>query len=169
MANSSRRDSAGPTLKPPFSSNYRGGFRPFRNRMSSRDIPVKAEDILRLALKKHHIDRELDRYRFVLHWREIVGEDVARRATPECFRDDILFVRVANSAWAQELEFQKGSILARLKGYLARGCEVKDIRFLVEGRTGVSQTQNRSGQQQAAQAKISSTASSRRFTTPKTR
>ncbi len=96
-----------------------------------RRDPVAAEKVLALALKKYGIDKDIARYKFVLHWKEIVGEEIAKRTRPECIRKDALVVRVANSAWAQELGFQKDVILARLKKFLSGDGAVSDIQFYV--------------------------------------
>ena len=93
--------------------------------------PVAAEAILKRALKKYGLDRDIARYHFVLKWEEIVGAEIARRSRPECIRGKSLFVRVADSMWAQELSFQKAVILHRLKKYVADGQQVEDIRFCV--------------------------------------
>jgi len=96
-----------------------------------RRDPIAAEKVLALALKKYGIDKDIARYKFVLHWKEIVGEEIAKRTRPECIRKDALVVRVANSAWAQELGFQKDVILARLKRFLSHETAVSDIQFYV--------------------------------------
>ena len=101
------------------------------NARPRRRDPVAAEKVLALALKKYGIDKDIARYKFVLHWKEIVGEEIAKRTRPECIRKDALVVRVANSAWAQELSFQKDVILARLKRFLSGDTPVSDIHFYV--------------------------------------
>lgn len=89
------------------------------------------QNILSRALGKHGLDREIARYKFVLHWNEIVGDEIARRAKADSIRGTTLMVRVSDSAWAQELSFQKGVILKRLKKYLSNGETVRDIQFFV--------------------------------------
>ncbi|MFM1848473.1 MAG: hypothetical protein RL417_1947 [Pseudomonadota bacterium] len=96
-----------------------------------RRDPLAAEKVLALALKKYGIDKDIARYKFVLHWKEIVGEEIAKRTRPECIRKDALVVRVANSSWAQELSFQKDIILVRLKKFLSGETAVSDIQFYV--------------------------------------
>ena len=101
-------------------------------RVVKRDAaPVAAESILRLALRKYGLDKDIARYKFVLHWKEIVGEDIARRTRPECLRNKALVVRVSESVWAQELEFQKEVILRRLRKFIDPELEVTDVQFYV--------------------------------------
>jgi predicted nucleic acid-binding Zn ribbon protein len=95
--------------------------------------PVVAQQVLQSALAKLGLDKEIARYKFVLHWTEIVGEEIAQRAKPECIKNRALVVRVTDSAWAQELSFQKKVILTRLKRFLDAGDMVDDVIFYVVG------------------------------------
>lgn len=97
--------------------------------------PETIEKILQSVLKRHGLDQEILRYRFVLYWKEIVGEEIAKRAHPECIKNGCLVVRVKDSAWAQELSFQKQVILSRLKKHLAEKdrASLHDVIFYVTG------------------------------------
>lgn len=87
--------------------------------------------MLARALSRAGIAKEINRYRFVLHWKEIVGEDIARFAHPEGFKDGRLIVSVMTSAWAQELSFHRETILGRLRKFAGDEIEVKDLIFQV--------------------------------------
>lgn len=93
--------------------------------------PTKVDALLSSALRKLGLDSRLDRYRFVMHWSEIVGPEIAKRTKPECLRNGALVVRVSSSAWAQELSFQKETILKRLSRFLDKSDSVTDISFYV--------------------------------------
>ncbi|RMG40911.1 MAG: DUF721 domain-containing protein [Candidatus Dadabacteria bacterium] len=103
--------------------------RPVYRKKIKRPIPV--EKVLARALKKAGIENDIARYRFVLHWPEIVGEEIAKRSRPEYLRNNTLVVRTTTSAWAQELTFQKNVIVRRLNRFLGRGDAIKDIMFYV--------------------------------------
>ncbi|MCB0333551.1 MAG: DUF721 domain-containing protein [Bdellovibrionales bacterium] len=94
--------------------------------------PQVVQNILRSALKRRGLDQKIARYEFVLHWSEIVGAEIAKRAHPERIRGNTLVVRVSNAAWAQELSFQKSIILRRLKRFLENEDIVRDIVFQTE-------------------------------------
>ncbi len=94
--------------------------------------PQVVQGILRSALKRRGLDQKIARYEFVLHWAEIVGEEIAKRAHPEKIRGNTLVVRVSNAAWAQELSFQKSIILRRLHKFLEDETIVRDIVFQTE-------------------------------------
>lgn len=96
-----------------------------------RASPEKIQKVLGLALRKFGLDKDIARYKFVLHWPEIVGADVAERSRPECFRNGALVVRVSSSTWAQELSFQKDAILRRLRKFVDPDTVVDDVQFYV--------------------------------------
>ncbi len=61
-------------------------------------------------------------------WEEAVGSRVARRTQPLRLERGVLYVRVANSAWANELSLLADDILAQLS---ARDLTVETLRFSV--------------------------------------
>jgi predicted nucleic acid-binding Zn ribbon protein len=102
-----------------------------------RRDPQAVKGILQAVLGKYGLDKKLEQYEFVLHWREIVGEDIAKRAVPESVQGTTLVVKVESAAWAQELSFQKKVILKRYQAAMKsdgsdkRKLFIKDIRFYV--------------------------------------
>lgn len=91
--------------------------------------------ILSSVLKRYDLEDRVKKYDFVKRWEEIVGTELAKRMKPECFRKDTLVIAVKNAAWAQELSFNKVSILKRLKDAQSTfGIpEIKDLVFYVAG------------------------------------
>ena len=99
-----------------------------------RRYPQAIGNVIASTLKRFGIDKDVARYEFVLHWREIMGEQIADRSRPEALDHGLLTVRVCNSEWAQELVFQKQIILSRLNRFLAESRTaviVQDVRFIV--------------------------------------
>ncbi|MCB0354398.1 MAG: DUF721 domain-containing protein [Bdellovibrionales bacterium] len=90
------------------------------------------DTILSLALKRYGLEDKIHRYRFVSHWKEIVGEELAKRSRPERLRGKVLIVAVRNSAWAQEMSFLKNTILKRLNRFLDSDVEIEDVKFVVQ-------------------------------------
>lgn len=111
-------------------NRYRDDRVPYR----PKSTPTAIESVLKNVLKSKGLDTEVERYRFILHWKEIVGEDLEKCTKPECLRRDVLVVRVASSVWAQELSFRKFEILDRLQPFLAPGQSVTDLAFYVVGK-----------------------------------
>lgn len=92
--------------------------------------PEKADAILKRLTTKMGIETRLEMEKAVVLWEEVVGAKVARRARAEAVRGGILFVRVANSTWLQELSLLKEGIIERLNSLLEAQV-VEDIVFRV--------------------------------------
>ena len=103
----------------------------FPKQSKRKRLPEGVGSILNLALKRYGLDKDIARYQFILHWKEIVGEEIALRAQPECIRGNALVVRVKDSTWAQELSFQKEVILKRINKFLGDELNLDDVQFYV--------------------------------------
>jgi predicted nucleic acid-binding Zn ribbon protein len=97
--------------------------------LSRKKQPEAACEVLSRALKRFGLEKEVQRYRFILHWDKIVGEVVAQRSKPECLRNGVLVVRVIDSVWAQELIFHKQKILKNLQAFFSAEEAPQDIYF----------------------------------------
>ncbi|HZV82903.1 MAG TPA: DUF721 domain-containing protein [Geobacteraceae bacterium] len=64
-------------------------------------------------------------------WEEAVGPQIAAKAMPSSFRDGVLTVRVAGSAWMQQLSLLKGEITSQVNEQLGEPL-VREI-FLKQG------------------------------------
>jgi predicted nucleic acid-binding Zn ribbon protein len=96
------------TIRPP--------FRPPESNEGPRPVGKALEGYLREnGLAEVSRLAELDAI-----WPEVVGEDVARHASPRLVRGDVLVVEVDHSAWAAELRFLAGEILRRIEETLGR-------------------------------------------------
>ncbi len=89
----------------------------------------KVQSVLKSTLKTFGLQDQFLKHQFVLHWPEIVGNELARHTRPECIKNGALVVRVHNSIWAQELSFHKQVILKRLSKFLRDDQLVDDVRF----------------------------------------
>ena len=62
-------------------------------------------------------------------WPELVGERVAAHARPRWLRDGVLGVAVDEPAWATQLRYLEGDLLARLAERLGPGAVTRiDVR-----------------------------------------
>ncbi len=104
---------------------------PRRRRTGVRTDLTLVKGILAKALAYKGLDKKVERYEFILHWREIVGDKIADVTKPEYISRRALLVTVKHSAWAQELNFQKPVLLQKLARYLKKGDIVNDIIFRV--------------------------------------
>ena len=67
-----------------------------------------------------------------VHWAEVVGPQVAGVTQVEAVRSGVLFVRVKNSVWANELTLLKDDMVRRLNQKLG-GRVLTDIHFKASG------------------------------------
>ncbi|MEW6300972.1 MAG: DUF721 domain-containing protein [Thermodesulfobacteriota bacterium] len=93
-----------------------------------------AADILGGLLARLPHAGRLQEYRVWEVWEEVVGGEIARQARPVRIQDGKLFVTVSHPACAQELQFAKARVRARLNQKLG-GAAVKGI-FLIVGGAG---------------------------------
>lgn len=63
-----------------------------------------------------------------MNWHKVVGDRIASYANPLRVRDSILFVRVENASWRNELVFMKGKIIKELNQSVKANV-IKDIVF----------------------------------------
>jgi len=84
--------------------------------MRRRFKPAKLQrldDILQKLLKNHQLPLKLEDRRLRDVWSKAVGPRVAAQTRPDSIRRDVLYIKVANSAWMQQLHFMKQEILEK--------------------------------------------------------
>lgn len=98
-----------------------------RNRRHSGKAE-KAADILRSLLAGKKWQRRIELHQVFLFWQEAVGEGIAAHAEPEVIRGTVLWIKVSDSVWMQQLHLQKMLLLEELNARLA-GDKLTDLRF----------------------------------------
>jgi predicted nucleic acid-binding Zn ribbon protein len=88
--------------------------------------------VLGSVIKRHGLEKKFAEYEFITRWREVVGDEISQVAKPEVIRNGVLFVKVPNSAWAQELSFRQSLIIKRLEEVTGAMKVIRSIRFVVE-------------------------------------
>ena len=99
--------------------------------MSRLNIPENIREVLSRAISRSKLRSELKKFEFKNHWKTIVGDKIASHAKPAGFRGTALIVQVDSSAWAQELSFQKNTILSRIRRFVPDNKIISDIVFSV--------------------------------------
>lgn len=79
-------------------------------------------------------------------WESSVGTKIAEKAQPSSLRDNVLWVRVVSSGWAQELSLLSETILDSLR---ARGHQLTELRFHVGKPERTGRAPDREHQRQA--------------------
>jgi len=74
------------------------------------------------------ITKKLREYSVVTSWNSLVGEQIAKVATPQRIENGTLLVAVANAPWRSELSMRKREIIQKINQGLGQKIVV-DIRF----------------------------------------
>lgn len=112
-------------------SNSGNNFKPWRRRTGVATDLTKVKSILSKVLAHRGLDKKVERYGFILHWHEIVGERLAEVSKPDCIVNRQLIVNVMHPVWAQELTMIKPVLLESLAKYMPPGDLVRDMIFKV--------------------------------------
>ena len=95
----------------------------------------KATDILRSLLVEKKWQHRINQHQVFLFWNEVVGRDIAAHAEPEVIRGSVLWIKVSDSVWMQQLHLQKMLLLERINERL-RGDPLSDLRFHLDVHSG---------------------------------
>jgi predicted nucleic acid-binding Zn ribbon protein len=81
-------------------------------------------------LQQLGLGRELDGWRAVEQWAQLVGSRIATHTRAVAFRDGTLQVEVDGSAWMHELGFLKRDLIVTINRSLGADL-VRDVRFMI--------------------------------------
>jgi predicted nucleic acid-binding Zn ribbon protein len=99
-------------------------------RRKGSSTPRLLGEILPEALKMKALHVPMKDRSLTDAWNCAVGPQIGAKAQPDRLRDDVLYVRVANSVWMHELQFMKQDIISKLNGILG-GTNISQIRFFI--------------------------------------
>ena len=102
-------------------------------RMTTRRYgkPTSLGDVLRGYLAKAGLGRRLAQAQVIPDWPRLVGPQIAAVTQPESVTPDgTLFVRVATSAWMNELQLMGPQVMTAVNGGSV-GARIKTIRWLL--------------------------------------
>ncbi len=92
--------------------------------------PSALGDILRIQCSRMGLHRKIKEQRLLGAWAEAVGEGVAERTQPMRIEKGVLFLKVTNSVWMQQLQFMKELIIKKLHEITGMDL-VRDLRFYI--------------------------------------
>jgi len=87
-------------------------------------------NVLGRMLEQLGLGRELDGWRVVEQWAQLVGPRIATHTRAVAFRDGTLHVEVEGSAWMHELGFLKRDLMASINRTLGDD-RVREVRFTI--------------------------------------
>ena len=100
---------------------------PRTSRRRRRTEPAGA--LIAEVLRRAGVASAVREHRLATEWATIVGERVAERAWPDGLRDGVLWVRVVNSSWLQELSFLREAMCAHANQLVGPPPLVREIRL----------------------------------------
>lgn len=119
---------------------------PTAHRADRMAKPSALADILQGAFRSPVVKAKVQQYSAFPHWEEIVGPELAAVAIPEkIVRGKVLYIRVIDSAWAQEIALMKTQLLEQIRRF-GMGAVIEDIRCTISNpRVFAEELRRRSG------------------------
>ena len=97
---------------------------------SRRRTPTAVGEALQSYLARSGLGPRSAQAQVIADWATLVGAQIAAVTTPESIAPDgTLFVRVATSAWRNELQLMMPDLMARVNAGRGKG-RIKTIRWL---------------------------------------
>jgi hypothetical protein len=88
----------------------------------------KLGDILPLTIQSLGLQKKYNIESALIHWSEIVGQNIASHSSPIMMQRGILLVAVNNSVWCHHLSMMKEDIMSKMNTFVGEKL-VSDIRF----------------------------------------
>lgn len=84
--------------------------------------------IIKGIIKDADVRQRLTESKIFIHWKEIVGTEISKKAKPERISRGTLYVSVTTSIWANELSLMSDKLIEKINSFIGEGL-VKKIRF----------------------------------------
>jgi predicted nucleic acid-binding Zn ribbon protein len=95
-----------------------------------KNAPIAVGEALQGYLTRSGLGSRIAQAQVIAEWATLVGPQIAAVTTPESVTPDgTLFVRVATSAWRNELQLMMPDLMARVNAGRGAG-RIKTIRWL---------------------------------------
>jgi len=101
-----------------------------RRRRKKNPYFTKIGEVLQHVCKKKHLNLPAKDPRMWEAWTASVGPLITAQTSVDKLKNDVLFVKVSNSVWMQQLQFMKNDILGKLNCVLGDQ-SVKHIFFSI--------------------------------------
>ncbi len=99
--------------------------------MRKKDNSNPVSEILPGIIQQKGWEIQLELYDIFRNWFELVGEEIAGCSRPLKVERGVLWVEVENSAWLQQLQYQKIWILDELNSFLQLS-RLADLRLVLK-------------------------------------
>jgi len=98
------------------------------NQIDEANRPVEISRLLSTVFEHKKWRAKLELHRVFQFWNSTVGREIAAVAQPSLIRGHVLWVKVADSVWMQQLHLQKMLLLEKINQQL-RNEKIRDIHF----------------------------------------
>ena len=84
---------------------------------------------LKKLIKKEGLENEINQQKAIDLWGEVVGQKIRENTEPVEVQFGVMIIKVKNSVWKQELQFQKEDMIKSLNKKLMK-TTIRDLRFI---------------------------------------
>ncbi len=84
---------------------------------------------LKKLIKKEGLENEINQQKAIDLWGDVVGQKIRENTEPVEVQFGVMIIKVKNSVWKQELQFQKEDMIKSLNKKLIK-TTIKDLRFI---------------------------------------
>lgn len=84
---------------------------------------------LKKLIKKEGLENGINQQKAIDLWGEVVGKKIRENTEPVEVQFGVMIVKVKNSVWKQELQFQKKDMIKSLNKKLIK-TTIRDLRFI---------------------------------------
>lgn len=103
--------------------------------MEKSNKPENISDLLGGLFRQRNWQERFGLHALFSFWDEVVGDDIALRAQPDLIRGTVLWVRVSDSIWMQQLHLSKNLMMEKVNARLGES-KITDIRFRIDPTLG---------------------------------
>ena len=84
---------------------------------------------LKKLIKKEGFENEINQQKAIDLWGDVVGQKIRENTEPVEVQFGVMIIKVKNSVWKQELQFQKEDMIKSLNKKLTK-TTIRDLRFI---------------------------------------
>jgi predicted nucleic acid-binding Zn ribbon protein len=92
-------------------------------------LAIILKDALNSFFKEKEIVEKIDENTIYALWEEIVGMSISKVTKIEKIKNNIIYIKIKNTVWRQELSFQKEALTIKIKEKLPK-MKIKEIKFI---------------------------------------
>jgi len=92
-------------------------------------LAIILKDALNSFFKEQEVIEKIDENTIYSLWEEIVGNNISKVTKIEKIKNNVIYIKTKNTAWRQELSFQKEELITKIIEKLPK-MKIKEIKFI---------------------------------------